>query len=109
MTTYREITNQVADQWVAAMKNAEAVIDSVSEGARLVPSATPEQGAEFVWLEKLNEVISEHLPKPTEIVEANFEFNSRLLAAQRDLTLKLLEANAPKAEAPKAAQSAKKA
>ena len=59
MTTYREITNQVADQWVAAMKNAEAVIDSVSEGARLVESATPEQGAEFVWLEKLNEVISE--------------------------------------------------
>jgi hypothetical protein len=109
MTTYREITNQVADQWVAAMKNAEAVIDSVSEGARLAESATPEQGADFVWLEKLNEVISEHLPQPAEIVEANFEFNSRLLAAQRDLTLKLLEANAPKAGAPKAAQSAKKA
>ena len=111
MTTYTEITNQIADQWVAALKNAEATVAKLSENAQRVVEAIPTPslptGEPFA---KLNEVLSEHLPKPSEIVEANFEFTNRLLTAQRDLTLKVLEAAAsnekPAAPAAKAAKKA---
>src|SRR4051794_24366387 len=85
-TTYRDITNQVADQWVAALKNAEQLVGAVSEDAQRFAQAAPTASLpEFAAFEKLNEVISEQLPKPREIVEANFEFATRLLTAQRDL------------------------
>ncbi|TNM36489.1 hypothetical protein FHP29_20355 [Nocardioides albidus] len=96
MSTYREITNQVADQWVAALKNAEQAVTKLSENAQRfadsIPTpalpATPEPFA------KLNEALSERLPKPSEIVEANFDMATRLLSAQRDLTLRLLDLGA---------------
>ena len=39
-------------------------------------------------LTKLNEGLSERLPKPSEVVEANFELTSPAPTAQRDLTLR---------------------
>lgn len=99
MSTYREITTQVADQWVAALKIAEETATKLSESAQRVAEAFPApqvpSGDPFA---KLNAVLAEQLPKPSEIVEANFDFTTRLLAAQRDLTLRLLEVAAPKSE-----------
>ena len=40
MTTYTEITNQIADQWVAALKNAEATVAKLSENAQRVVEAS---------------------------------------------------------------------
>ncbi|GAB3867518.1 hypothetical protein GCM10028801_41730 [Nocardioides maradonensis] len=110
MTTYAEITTQIADQWVAALKTAEETVAKLSENAQRVVEAIPTPslpaGEPFA---KLNEVLSEHLPKPSEIVEANFEFTNRLLTAQRDLTLKVLEAAAASSEKVAAAAPAPKA
>ena len=92
MTSYQEITRKVGDQWVAALKSAEDSIvklaenlDDVRGKVELPDFPAPEA------LTKLNETLSERLPKPSEVVEANFELTSRLLTAQRDLTLRLLE------------------
>ena len=103
MTNYQEITRQVGDQWVAALKNAEQTLvklaTNLSENKDKydVPQIpTPEV------IEKLNEAVAERLPKPSEVVEANFELTNRLLAAQRDLTLRLLEVSGSKAKTAKA-------
>ncbi|MFT4008692.1 MAG: hypothetical protein QM655_01485 [Nocardioidaceae bacterium] len=109
MPTYREISNQVADQWVAAFKSAEEAITTMSENAQRVAAAMPTPPAPVADpFAKLNEVLSEQLPKPSEVVEANFEFTNRLLAAQRDLTLRLLEAGTSTDTKP-AAKATKKA
>lgn len=106
MTTYTEITSKIADQWVAAFKGAEESLSKWAEGAQKtaakfdVPSfPVPEQ------VGKLNEALTEQLPKPSEIVQANFELATRLLAAQRDFALRLLELGAA-AEAPAPAAKA---
>ncbi|GAB4010744.1 hypothetical protein [Nocardioides ultimimeridianus] len=110
MSTYTEITTQIADQWVAALKTAEETVAKLSENAQRVveaiPTPTLPTGEPFA---KLNEVLSERLPKPSEIVEANFEFTNRLLAAQRDLTLRVLEVASSSADKAAAAAPAPKA
>jgi hypothetical protein len=110
MTSYQEITRKVADQWVAALKTAEDSIvkltqnlDDASGKVELPDFPAPEA------LTKLNKALSERLPKPSEIVEANFELTSRLLTAQRDLTLRLLEVSGRAAgRQPAAKKTAKK-
>ena len=92
MTSYQEITRKVGDQWVAALKAAEDRIVKLAENlddarGKVELPDVPAPGA----LTKLNEALSERLPKPSEVVEANFELTSRVLTAQRDLTLRLLE------------------
>lgn len=114
MTTYAEITAKVADQWVAAFKGAEDSLATWVKGAQKATAKldiptfpVPEQIA------KLNEAFSEQLPKPSEIVQANFELVTRLLTAQRDFALRLLEvgasadARAPEAAAPEATATKK--
>jgi hypothetical protein len=92
MTSYQEITRKVGDQWVAALKRAEDSIVKATENLDDVRGKVdlPDFPAPAA-LTKLNEAFSERLPKPSEVVEANFELTSRVLAAQRDLTLRLLE------------------
>jgi len=92
MISYREITRKVGDQWVALLTTAEDSIVKLAENiddargkVELPDFAQPEA------LTKLNEALSERLPKPSEVVEANFELTSRVLTAQRDLTLSLLD------------------
>ncbi|GAB2969948.1 hypothetical protein [Nocardioides montaniterrae] len=112
MSTYREITTQIADQWVAALKSAEETVVKLSENAQRVADAIPTPTlptlpnlpAVSEPFAKLNEALAERLPKPSEIVEANFDFTNRLLAAQRDLTLRVLEVAS--ASADKAAEKA---
>ena len=109
MTSYQEITRKVGDQWVAALKRAEDSIVKLAENVddtrrkvELPDFPAPEA------LTKLNEVLSERLPKPSEVVEANFELTSRLLTAQRDLTLCLLEVSGRAAGRQPAAKTAAK-
>ena len=114
MTSYQEITRKVGDQWVAALKSAEDSIVKLAEnlGDARGKVELPDFPAPAA-LTKLNEALSERLPKPSEVVEANFELTSRLLSAQRDLTLRLLEVSGraagrqPAAKAP-AKKTAKK-
>jgi hypothetical protein len=110
MTSYQEITRKVGDQWVAALKRAEESIvklaenvDDVRGNVELPDFPAPEA------LTKLNEALSERLPRPSEVVEANFELTSRVLTAQRDLTLRLLEVSGRAAgRQPAAKKTAKK-
>src|SRR5262249_48934516 len=109
-TTYREITNQVADQWVAAVKNVEQVLVATSEGTQKVAAAAQVDAPTFPALNQLQEFIGGNLPEPSEIVEANFDFANRVLGAQRDLALRLLAINSAAAEgAPAAAEVSKPA
>lgn len=110
MTTYQEITRQIGDQWVAVLKRAEETVTTVAQNvqdasAKLnVPQIpVPEQ------LTKFNEAVAEKLPKPSEILQANFELTERLLQAQKELALKVLAAATGETEAPatKATKSAK--
>jgi hypothetical protein len=109
MTSYQEITRKVGDQWVAALKSAEDSIVKLTENLDDVRGKVelpdfPEPAA----LTKLNKALSERLPKPSEVIEANFELTSRLLTAQRDLTLRLLEVSARAAGRQPAAKAAAK-
>jgi hypothetical protein len=94
MSTYSEITNQVADQWVAVLNSAADAVTKAAESTQRVTEAFPVSSLPFSEpLTKLNEALAERLPQPREIVEANFEVTNKLLTAQRDLTLRLLEAS----------------
>jgi hypothetical protein len=93
MTSYSDITRQIGDQWVAALKRAEEAVGTVAQnvqdglGKIEVPQIpVPEQVTRF------NEAVAERLPKPSEILAANFELTERLLAAQKELALKVLAA-----------------
>ncbi|GAA4390929.1 hypothetical protein [Tsukamurella soli] len=94
MTTYRELTAQVADQYIAAMEAAEKAVRSVADGTQRITAAIPTFGP----AEKFAEIVVDNLPKPIEIVEANYEFTNRLLTAQRDLALRLLNDAATQAD-----------
>jgi|SRR5271166_3096525 len=109
MTSYQEITRKVGDQWVAALKSAEDSIVRLAENLGDVRGKVelPDVPAPEA-LTKLNEMLSERLPKPSEVVEANFELTSRVLTAQRDLTLRLLEVSGRAAGRPPAAKAAAK-
>lgn len=93
MTSYQDITRQIGDQWVAALKRAEDAVGNVAQSVQgalpkfEVPQIpVPEQVTRF------NEAVAERLPKPSEILQANFELTERLLAAQKELALKVLAA-----------------
>lgn len=107
MNTYGEWTREIGDQWVAALKRVEEAITSAAANVKdaaakvnLPPVQVPEQVGKF------NEAMAERLPKPQQVVEANFELTTRLLAAHRELTLKLLDASAPGTSEPTGAESA---
>ncbi len=109
MTSYQEITQQIGDQWVAALNRASEAVDRMAEGIKESRGRVELPANETI--SKLTESFQEGMPKPTEIVEANFELTNRLLAAQRDLTLRLLAAASGAQEAPAsepAAQAAPK-
>lgn len=111
MTTYQDVTRQIGDQWVAALKRAEESFTSVAQNVQgavakiEVPQIpVPEQVTKF------NEAVAERFPKPSEILQANFELTERLLAAQKELALKVLSlAGGESDEAPEAPEAAKAA
>jgi hypothetical protein len=102
MNSYADITRQIGDKWVAALQRAEETVSSLAQNVSEVRGKVdlpqvevPEQ------LANLSETLASRLPKPSEVVQANFELTERLLTAHRDLTLKMLaaaekqDANAP--------------
>jgi hypothetical protein len=100
MSTYTEVTQQIGDQWVAALKRVEGALEAVSGGIGdasakidLPKLPLPEQ------LAQATESLTAKIPQPSEVVAANFALAERLLAAQRDLTLRLLDAATPTAPA----------
>jgi hypothetical protein len=108
MTTYQEITRKVGDRWVAALKAAE---DSIVELAETLEDVRGKvKLPDLPQPEALSRLkaLSERLPKPSEVVEANFELTSRLLTAQRDLTLRVLEVSGRAAGRQPAAKAAAK-
>ena len=110
MPTYQDFTRQIGDQWVAALKRAEETVTTVSQNVQnavakidLPQVPVPEKLTQF------NESVAEKLPKPTEILQANFELTERLLGAQNELALKLLAAATGQVEVAPAPAPAKKA
>jgi hypothetical protein len=95
MRSYQEITREVGDRSVGALDRAGDVTVDVTNrftavGRRVdvpqvqvpAPLATLQRGLPA-------------LPKPREVIEANFELTTRILAAQNAATLKVLRAAAP--------------
>lgn len=92
MPTYSEITAQIADQWIEALENAEKVAAAVSEqGRRLAESLPQPTPVKLDGFEKFTDIAGANLPSATEIVNANFDLASRVLAAQRNSALRLIE------------------
>jgi hypothetical protein len=106
MPSYQDVTREIGDQWVAALKRTEDALASVAQGVRdrvdLPQIPVPDR------LSRLNDALSDRVPLPSELVKANFELTERLLAAQRDLTLRLLGASEEAAETPAPKPAAKK-
>lgn len=107
MPSYQDVTREIGDQWVAALKRTEDALASVAQGVRdrvdLPQIPVPDR------LSRLNDALSDRVPLPSELVKANFELTERLLVAQRDLTLRLLGASEEAAETPAPKPAAKKA
>jgi hypothetical protein len=100
VSAYAELTTQIGDQWVAALRRAEDAIARLTPDEGPAPRVDlseiplPEPVAKFneAIRRQFDEAIGKQLPKPSEIVEANYQLAQRLMTAQRDLTLRLLEA-----------------
>jgi len=96
MTDYQQITRQMGDKAAAALKRAE---DAVAGLGHNVGEARGKLNVPHVELPeplaKLNKTAAAKLPKASDIVLANFELAERLLAAQKEVTLKLLAATDP--------------
>ena len=86
MSSYADITTQLTDQWVAAVERAKESFaqprPSCQSAAQRIPDARVRQEP----ARQLPE-----LPSPREVVEANFQVAQRLLEAQRDFTLAVIE------------------
>jgi hypothetical protein len=105
MISYQKITRKIGDQWVAALKTAEDSIVKLAEN--LEDACDKVELLDFPEPEALTQ-LSERLPKPSEVVDANFELISRMVTAQRDLTLRLLEVSGRAGRQPAAEAAAKR-
>ncbi|MFT4127695.1 MAG: hypothetical protein QM662_15890 [Gordonia sp. (in: high G+C Gram-positive bacteria)] len=94
MPEYADITSQLTDQWVAAIERAKAALPDLDRGINLFPAG-------FTMPDAAKKLTAE-LPSVKEVVEANFQVAQRLLEAQRDFTLAVVErtlkATAPASE-----------
>lgn len=100
MTTYTDVTEQIGDQWIAALKRAEQAVDVASDGLAKAGSTAgldklprPELPLPEI-VTNATEAISAQLPTPREVVAANFALAQRLLEAQQEMTLRLLDVTA---------------
>ncbi len=89
-TRYADLTDALADQWITGLRQLQevqtaAVVQWVRNSAAFFPDAD-------VRLE-------DQLTEQREIVEANYRLGQRLLDAQRDYLLALVDAAGPAAQA----------
>lgn len=89
MSTYNEVATKLADQWIDAVEKARASLPT--EEAFKMPASF-----EMPDLSKMmpGNVI-DGLPDAREVVETNFQIAQRLLAAQRDFTIAMIEKSIP--------------
>ncbi|HTI22729.1 MAG TPA: hypothetical protein VL652_17160 [Kutzneria sp.] len=84
MTTYREMTQQFGDQYVAAVKRTG---DAVTRLTSLVDVSKVPFVADIA---KTVTAFGATLPQPADLVEANFALAERVLVAQRDFATRVL-------------------
>ena len=98
MATYAQVTKQLGDLWVDALKRAE---DSVATAAKARPTMREARPVRL---------LGQEIPTMREVVEANFELAERVLKAQKHYALKTVEAAFPEAvkSAPAAASHARR-
>ena len=96
MSDYFELTNQLTNQWITAMRHIKEALPTLDKEINLVPSGfnLADLNGRFPTLPGL--------PTPQEVVEANFQVAKRLLEAQRDFTLAIIDhaTHADSAETP---------
>ena len=91
MPTYTDFTDTVAEQWVAGLQQLQEVqAAALAQAARTVTTVLPE-GDSFV---------ADRLAEQREVIEANFQFAARVLDAQRQYWLGLVDAANPAPAAP---------
>lgn len=95
MTNYEKITRRIGDQSVGALERTGEALAGVTKrladvrGRVDVPQVkVPGQ------LARLQGTLPA-LPRPSEVIEANLELTTRVLAAQKAVTLKVLSAAGP--------------
>jgi hypothetical protein len=89
MTDYQGYVTQLQTQYLSAMQDVAEVQAKLLEAVRTVPTTTEDS-----------------LPSANEIVEKSFDFATQVLDAQRDITLRLINAGSetqPKAAPKKSA------
>ena len=84
MTTYREMTQQFGDQYVAAVKRTG---DAITRLTSLVDVSKVPFAADIA---KTVTAFGATLPQPADLVEANFALAERVLVAQRDFAARVL-------------------
>jgi hypothetical protein len=90
-TTYDQLTTQIADRLAAGLQRIESVVAVSTEKASAIVAKGPN-------LPKLP--LTDKLPAPQEIVQANFTLLERLLNAQKHYALRILEATHQPADVP---------
>jgi hypothetical protein len=95
MSIYQQITRGIGDQLVASLGRVEKAIASTGGSIREKVDLP-----ELPILDNLSAALTEHLPSAREIVHANFELTERLLAAHRNLALRLVGATGSACLAP---------
>jgi hypothetical protein len=92
MMSYSEWAQQVGEQWVAALKRAEDAAATVSENVQSAAGRLPLPAVQVpANLTRFGDTVADKLPNPSDIIEVNFALTVRLLEAQRELALKLIE------------------
>jgi hypothetical protein len=89
MASYSDVTKQIGDLWVDAIKRAE---DAVTQVARTRPATAARAAAP-------RSAFGRELPSLREVIEANFELAERLLRAQKEYALRALESAVPESAA----------
>ncbi len=102
MPSTTEFSKAAQDQILEGIRQSQnAAVEAVKIWAKAVEKVTPAIPAVSV-------PFADELPKPAQIVESAFDFAQKLLVAQREFTLRVLEAATP-AFAPKASNGTKPA
>jgi hypothetical protein len=92
-TSYENITRQIGDKSVGALeRTGDTLVGLTKRVADVRGKVDLPQVKVPVQLAKLQATLPT-LPKPREIIEANVELTTRLLAAQNAVTLKVLAAS----------------
>lgn len=85
MSDYFELTNQLTNQWIMALRHIKEALPTLDDEVTLVPP-----GFGFSDLDGKFPTLP-GLPTAQEVVEANYQVAQRFLQAQRDLTLSVID------------------